>query len=33
MKLFDQWVLKDTIEIQTTPEKIWEFFTNLETNY
>jgi uncharacterized protein YndB with AHSA1/START domain len=33
MKLFEKTVLKDTIEINTTPEKIWEFFTNLETNY
>jgi len=33
MKLFEQWVLKDSIEINTTPEKIWGFFTDLETNY
>ena len=26
-------LLKDTIEIATTPEKIWEFFTHLEQNY
>ena len=25
--------LKDSIEIKTTPEKIWEFFTNLDKNY
>ncbi len=33
MPLFKQLVLKDSIEIKTTPEKIWEFFTNLEQNY
>ncbi len=33
MSLFKQFVLKDSIEIKTTPEKIWEFFTNLEQNY
>ena len=33
MKLFRQWVLENSIEIGTTPEKIWEFFTNLESNY
>ena len=33
MSLFKQLVLKDSIEIKTTPEKIWEFFTNLEQNY
>jgi len=26
MALFEQIVLEDTIEINTTPEKIWEFF-------
>jgi hypothetical protein len=25
--------LKDSIEIKTTPEKIWKFFYNLEKNY
>ncbi len=25
--------LKDSIEIKTTPEKLWEFFTNLDKNY
>ncbi len=25
--------IKDSIEIKTKPEKIWEFFTNLEENY
>ena len=33
MSLFKQLVLKNSIEIKTTPEKIWEFFTNLEKNY
>lgn len=33
MSLFSQLVLSDSIEIKTTPEKIWEFFTNLENNY
>ncbi len=33
MSIFKQLVLKDSIEIKTTPEKIWEFFTNLEQNY
>lgn len=26
-------MLKDSIEINTTPERIWEFFTNLDKNY
>ncbi|MDH4217908.1 MAG: SRPBCC family protein [Candidatus Aminicenantes bacterium] len=30
---FKQLMLKDSIEIKTTPEKIWEFFVNLEKNY
>ena len=33
MSLFSQLVLSDSIEIKTTPKKIWEFFTNLEDNY
>jgi uncharacterized protein YndB with AHSA1/START domain len=33
MSLFSQLVLSGSIEIKTTPEKIWEFFTNLEKNY
>jgi len=33
MKLFKPLILKDSVEIKTTPEKIWEFFTNLEKNY
>ena len=33
MSLFKQWELKDSIDIKTTPEKIWDFFINLEKNY
>ncbi len=33
MKLFKPLILTDSIEIKTTPEKIWEFFSNLEKNY
>ena len=33
MPLFKQLLLKDSIEIDTTPEKIWEFFKNLDKNY
>ena len=33
MSLFSQLILSDSIEINTTPEKIWDFFSNLEKNY
>lgn len=33
MSLFSQLVLSDSVEIRATPEKIWEFFVNLEKNY
>jgi hypothetical protein len=33
MGLFSQWVFTDSIEIITSPEKIWNFFINLEKNY
>jgi uncharacterized protein YndB with AHSA1/START domain len=33
MKLFEQSKLKHSIEIETTPEKIWDFFVNLDKNY
>jgi len=33
MGLFTRWELKDSIEIRTTPENIWDFFVNLEKNY
>jgi uncharacterized protein YndB with AHSA1/START domain len=31
--LFKQLVLKNSIEIETSPERIWEFFAGLEQNY
>jgi len=33
MGLLTQWVLTDTMEINTSPENIWNFFVNLEENY
>jgi len=33
MGLLSQWILTDIIEIETSPEKIWQFFINLEENY
>jgi uncharacterized protein YndB with AHSA1/START domain len=33
MKLLETVLLKDSIEIATTPEKVWQFFTDLEQNY
>lgn len=33
MMLVNPLVLKSSIEIKTQPEKIWEFFSNLEQNY
>ena len=33
MGLFEPLLLKDSIEIKATPEKIWEFFANLDKNY
>jgi uncharacterized protein YndB with AHSA1/START domain len=33
MAFSKQLAIKDSIEIKTTPEKIWEFFINLEQNY
>lgn len=33
MGLFSRWIFKDTIEINTTPEAIWDFFMKLEENY
>jgi uncharacterized protein YndB with AHSA1/START domain len=33
MNLFERLILKESTEINTTPEKIWEFFINLEKNY
>ncbi len=33
MSFFKQFVMEDSTEIKTTPEKIWEFFINLDKNY
>ena len=33
MAWFKQFVMEDSTEIKTTPEKIWEFFINLDKNY
>ncbi len=33
MGIFSQWIFTDSIEIITLPEKIWNFFINLEKNY
>jgi hypothetical protein len=33
MALLETLVHKDTVEIATTPEKIWDFCANMETNY
>ena len=33
MQLFEKLVLKDTVEINTTPERIWEFWVNMDKNY
>jgi len=33
MNLLKPLEIKDSTEIKTTPEKIWDFFTNLEENY
>jgi len=33
MLLFNERILKDSIKINATPEKVWNFFTNIEKNY
>ena len=33
MGVFTQFIVKSSIEIDTTPEKIWDFFKNIKTNY
>ncbi len=33
MVLFKKYVIESSIEIKTTPDKIWDFFFNLENNY
>jgi len=31
--IFEERVLADSVTIATTPDKIWDFFENLEKNY
>ncbi|UCG83474.1 MAG: hypothetical protein JSW38_01240 [Dehalococcoidia bacterium] len=33
MALFERVVLKDTVEINTTPDRVWEFWVNMDKNY
>ncbi|MCD4746258.1 MAG: hypothetical protein K8R58_08160 [Bacteroidales bacterium] len=33
MGLFKQYIIKSSIKIKATPEKIWNFFYNIEDNY
>ena len=33
MALLETLVHKDTVEIATTPEKIWDFCSNMEAHY
>lgn len=33
MKLFNQLVLANTVEINTKPEQIWQFWANMDKNY
>ena len=33
MGIFKKYIIKSSIEINTSPEKLWDFFYNLETNY
>jgi hypothetical protein len=33
MAFFERVVLKDTVEINTTPEEIWKFWVNMDKNY
>ena len=33
MGLFKQFIIKSSTEINSTPEKIWDFFYNIEDNY
>ena len=33
MGLFKQYTIKSSTKIKTTPEKIWDFFHNIEDNY
>lgn len=33
MSIYTQFIVKSSIEIDTTPEEIWNFFKNIEENY
>jgi len=33
MRLFQRLVLEDTVEIDTTPEAVWQFWANMDKNY
>ncbi len=33
MELFKKYIIESSVEIKTTPGKIWDFFYNLENNY
>lgn len=33
MRLFKNYIIESSIEIKTDPDKIWDFFYNLENNY
>jgi hypothetical protein len=33
MDLFKKYTIESSVEIKTTPDKIWDFFCNLESNY
>jgi hypothetical protein len=33
MELFKKYIIESSVEIKTTPDKIWDFFYNLENNY
>lgn len=33
MELFKKYIIESSVEIRTTPDKIWDFFYNLENNY
>ena len=33
MGIFKKYIIKSSTEINTSPEKIWDFFLNLESNY
>ncbi len=33
MDLYKEFVLKHSIEIEAPPEKVWDFFYNIEKNY